>query len=579
MPSARRGLPCWAVVVSAALLLACRSRDSVPVPAPVPAPVAAPVAAPAPAAAGDEVPSDPIRLPAADTRVPSVLTTLHTTGVQKDFKQSIRAVALRRPYAYVLDRSGGLWVFKLPDKAGEKPTEALEEVGRIAGAGDGNALTVIGDALLCSHDGSLAVFSLKDPARPERRGKFGSEAPARSQSIVRLGGRVVLVGPGALSVFDVSNPAEPRHLGTTRAARYQWNGCAVGDRLYVAEADIPIPGGMKPRRGIAIYDPGDPRELKELAFVETTGTPYHFLPVGKDRLAVLMDGTAQLFSTADPLQPAPLGKAVPASARTGAVLDIGGKTYLSTGRELFRIDDQNLVCIGAIGSVGNPDGFPYQASTEGDCAAIPGSQAVVVLRAESPATAHLDAPEAPGPGVPALAPAPAGPSVSVGQELELAGPTVEGEKFNLKRLRGKVVLIDFWATWCGPCVGEMPNVLRVYKRYHKDGFEVVGVSLDNSREALVQFLEAKEVAWPQIFFPDKADEGWQNPLARKYAVNAIPSTVLVGREGKVVQVGVRGKALEPAVAKLLGKEPASEAEAEKEEQAIREMRFRPAERK
>jgi WD40 repeat protein/serine/threonine protein kinase/tetratricopeptide (TPR) repeat protein/thiol-disulfide isomerase/thioredoxin len=151
---------------------------------------------------------------------------------------------------------------------------------------------------------------------------------------------------------------------------------------------------------------------------------------------------------------------------------------------------------------------------------------------------------------------PAGPGVQVGQELDLAGPTVGGERFDLKRLRGKVVLIDFWATWCGPCVAEMPNVMKVYDRHHKDGFEVVGVSLDNEREALTRFLKAKEVPWPQLFFDGKGEQGWNNPLARRYGVNAIPFTILVDRSGKVAQVGARGEVLEPAVTKLLGKQPA-----------------------
>ena len=78
------------------------------------------------------------------------------------------------------------------------------------------------------------------------------------------------------------------------------------------------------------------------------------------------------------------------------------------------------------------------------------------------------------------------------------------------------------------------------------------VSLDNKKETLLQFLKAKEVSWPQLFFADKDAQGWNNPLACKYGIRAIPFTILVDRAGKVVHLGLRGAALEPAVTKLLG---------------------------
>jgi tetratricopeptide (TPR) repeat protein len=147
-------------------------------------------------------------------------------------------------------------------------------------------------------------------------------------------------------------------------------------------------------------------------------------------------------------------------------------------------------------------------------------------------------------------------AIRVGQQLDLAGPSVAGGKFDLKQLRGKVVLINFWASWCGPCVAEMPNIKHVYDRYHKDGFEVVGVSLDHTKEELEKFLNVKEVPWTQLFFEDKKDQGWNNPLARKCGVRTIPFTILLDQTGTVTRLGVQGEALSLAVSQLLGQEAA-----------------------
>jgi thiol-disulfide isomerase/thioredoxin len=137
------------------------------------------------------------------------------------------------------------------------------------------------------------------------------------------------------------------------------------------------------------------------------------------------------------------------------------------------------------------------------------------------------------------------------EPLAIAGPTLEGGQFDIQQYRGKVVLVDFWATWCGPCLVEIPNIKRVYNRHHTEGFEVVGVSLDTERERLANFVTTRKIPWPQIFFEPYGLNGWNNPLARKYEVNAIPRTFLVDREGHLVDGEFRGDELEPAVVKLL----------------------------
>jgi peroxiredoxin len=136
-------------------------------------------------------------------------------------------------------------------------------------------------------------------------------------------------------------------------------------------------------------------------------------------------------------------------------------------------------------------------------------------------------------------------------EMEITGPTLQGTEVSTRQLRGSIILVDFWATWCRPCVAELPNVKRVYELYHQDGFEVIGISLDNERQRLEQFIEEKHVPWPQIFYPEQ--KGWENPLAAKYRINAIPATFLLDRQGYVIANDLRGPQLEAIVMKLLGK--------------------------
>ncbi|HWA85484.1 MAG TPA: TlpA disulfide reductase family protein [Opitutus sp.] len=125
---------------------------------------------------------------------------------------------------------------------------------------------------------------------------------------------------------------------------------------------------------------------------------------------------------------------------------------------------------------------------------------------------------------------------------------VDGKPLSLAQYRGKVVLVDFWATWCGPCVGELPNVLAAYQKYHPKGFEIVGISLDDDQGKLEGFTGAKGMSWRQYF----DGQGWGNKLAKRYGVTAIPATYLLDRDGKIVAKDLRGPALETELARLLG---------------------------
>jgi thiol-disulfide isomerase/thioredoxin len=140
---------------------------------------------------------------------------------------------------------------------------------------------------------------------------------------------------------------------------------------------------------------------------------------------------------------------------------------------------------------------------------------------------------------------------TMGKPPEIAGPTLDGNDIDISEFKGKVVLVDFWATWCGPCVGELPNVRRVYDKYHDQGFEVLAVSFDERRTSLEKFVADNGLPWPQIFFDEDGKRYWDNPLGKQYGIDGIPATFLVDRDGNLQKVGVRGEELEPAVVELL----------------------------
>jgi peroxiredoxin len=126
---------------------------------------------------------------------------------------------------------------------------------------------------------------------------------------------------------------------------------------------------------------------------------------------------------------------------------------------------------------------------------------------------------------------------------------IDGKPLSIANYKGKVVLIDFWATWCPPCRIELPNILATYKKYHDQGFEVIGISLDANRQQLDKFLKDQKLPWPQY----NDGKFWDTKLVLKYGVSQVPTTFLLDRNGTIIARNSRGDDLEAAVAKIFAK--------------------------
>lgn len=159
----------------------------------------------------------------------------------------------------------------------------------------------------------------------------------------------------------------------------------------------------------------------------------------------------------------------------------------------------------------------------------------------------------------------------VGKPFEMRGIAMDGTPLDWASYRGKIVLIDFWATWCGPCIMESHNIQAAYEKFHDKGFEVIGISVDEDRDALEKYLADAKYPWTICWDPalnpkkeetadakdgtdaaDKKEETVDNTLSSYYGVSSIPTVILVDQEGKVITLDCRGEALQQKLTELLG---------------------------
>jgi len=132
---------------------------------------------------------------------------------------------------------------------------------------------------------------------------------------------------------------------------------------------------------------------------------------------------------------------------------------------------------------------------------------------------------------------------------DISLPSVTGDTLHLSSLKGKIVLLDFWASWCGPCRVANRGLTKIYDKFGGKGFEIYSVSLDAEKEDWVKAIKKDKISWQQVIDPG----GWETPTAQRWGIYALPTSYLIDREGRLIAMDLAGKELEKALKQLIDK--------------------------